>query len=180
MPASVIFDWTPARQLQYAHEHAGFYSLFQTRSVRLSVCCSNYARSTLKTRYSELAQECFQFVVKEIDWRVMRAYIALEDVGHCKDNESTKRQNDPVVDWYLDRDGWEKRNRGAKGSGNRQGKTKCGKCVDDRRYAPHCVCKIIAYFSLSDRQFQDSRFNFWVCIWYQFITHRRCEYRQGM
>lgn len=112
MPASVIFDWTPARQLQYAHEHAGFYSLFQT---------------------SELAQECFQFVVKEIDWRVMRAYIALEDVGHCKDNESTKRQNDPVVDWYLDRDGWEKRNRGAKGSGNGQGKTKCGKCVDDRR-----------------------------------------------
>ena len=80
-----------------------------------------------KARAIERAQKRFQFVTKEVDWRVARAYIALEDNDESTDNGDMKEWvkgekrstlegsnatavgvEDRAVDRYLDDDEWER------------------------------------------------------------------------
>ena len=80
-----------------------------------------------KARAIERAQKRFQFVTKEVDWRVAKAYIALEDDGGSEYNGSIKEWvkgekrsvlegsnatvisvENRAVDRYLDDDEWER------------------------------------------------------------------------
>lgn len=80
-----------------------------------------------KARAIERAQKRFQFVTKEVDWRVARAYIALEDNDESTDNGDMKEWvkgekrstlegsnatavgvENRAVDRYLDDDEWER------------------------------------------------------------------------